>query len=112
MYHVYHLASRRNGTLYCGVTSRLLERVYEHKTQQALGFTTRYGVDKLVWFESHELVNNAITREKRIKRWRRAWKITLIETSNPQWDDLYWKLGGVDPGAVVPAVYQMWERRE
>ncbi|WP_417491112.1 GIY-YIG nuclease family protein [Maricaulis sp.] len=112
MYNVYLLASRRNGTLYCGVTNRLLARVYEHKTKQALGFTTRYGVDQLVWFEGHELENNAITREKRIKRWRRAWKIALIEKTNPDWDDLYWKLGGVDPAVIVPETYRMWERQE
>ncbi|WP_138513338.1 GIY-YIG nuclease family protein [Maricaulis alexandrii] len=100
-YYVYMLASQRMGPLYCGVTNDLMRRVYEHKLGQADGFTRKYDVDRLVWFEHHELVNNAITREKRIKRWRRDWKIELIETENPNWDDLYVSLGGVEPRDVV-----------
>lgn len=102
MFSVYLLASRRHGTLYCGVTNDLLRRVYEHKAKIAIGFTAKYNVDKLVWHEAHELVANAITREKRIKRWRRAWKIELIEQSNPDWRDLYFELGGVDPNDILP----------
>ena len=102
MYCVYLLASRRNGTLYCGVTNALMRRVYEHKAKIAIGFTTKYGVDRLAWYEAHELINNALTREKRIKRWRRAWKIKLIEDANPDWRDLYLELGGSDPNEIVP----------
>jgi putative endonuclease len=109
MLHVYLLASHKHGTLYCGVTRELMARVYAHKVRTAGGFTARYGVDQLVWFESHELVNNAITREKRIKRWRRAWKINLIETGNPNWRDLYWEMGGVDPKDIVPDEMWAWE---
>jgi putative endonuclease len=110
LYFVYLLASKRHGTLYCGVTNDLLGRVYQHKTKTEQGFTARYNVTRLVWFESHELINNAITREKRIKRWRRAWKIELIEHSNPQWRDLYFELGGADPDEIVPAGLRMRER--
>ncbi|WP_417493595.1 GIY-YIG nuclease family protein [Maricaulis sp.] len=107
-YFVYLLASRPKGTLYCGVTNALLRRVYEHKTWQVPGFTARYGVDQLVWFEAHEDINEAIAREKRIKRWRRQWKLNLIEQDNPGWEDLYWRHGGVDPTAVVPEGLRSW----
>lgn len=86
---VYILASKRNGTLYTGVTSNLIKRVWEHKNQQADGFTKKYQVHLLVYFEQHEDINAAITREKQIKKWKRAWKIRLIEDLNPQWKDLY-----------------------
>ena len=89
MYYVYILASRKHGTLYIGVTNNLVRRVYEHKTDAVSGFTSRYGVRLLVWFESYDDVINAITREKELKKWRREWKINLIERSNPQWVDLY-----------------------
>ena len=85
---VYLLASGKNGTLYCGVTSDLVKRVWEHKQSVVEGFTERYGVKKLVWFEVHETAESAITREKQIKKWNRAWKIELIESSNPEWKDL------------------------
>ena len=88
-YYVYILASGYNGTLYTGVTNDLARRVSEHKMKVFAGFTTDYGVDKLVWFEHHTDVEAAIMREKRIKRWRRMWKIRLIETGNPDWRDLY-----------------------
>jgi putative endonuclease len=88
-YCVYILASGRNGTLYLGVTNDLVRRVYEHKNKITRGFTSRYGVDRLVWFEVYDGPENAITREKEIKKWRRAWKLRLIEESNPQWLDLY-----------------------
>lgn len=86
---VYILASRRNGTLYVGVTSNLVQRVWQHKNDLAEGFTKKYGVHTLVWFEPHETMESAITREKAIKDWRRAWKLDLIESANPAWRDLY-----------------------
>jgi putative endonuclease len=88
-YAVYILASARNGTLYIGVSSDLIGRVWQHKNDQADGFTKKYGVKTLVWFEVHEDVNAAITREKQIKEWKRDWKIELIEKENPYWNDLY-----------------------
>ena len=84
-YYVYMLASQRNGTLYVGVTNDLVRRVSEHRQSLVPGFTQEYGVKMLVWYEHHRDIEQAITREKRIKRWRRAWKLALIETSNPQW---------------------------
>jgi putative endonuclease len=88
-YYVYFLASDRNGTLYVGVTNDLVRRVYEHKNKIVRGFTQRYGVGRLVWFEIYDDPRSAIAREKDIKKWRRAWKLRLIEESNPQWVDLY-----------------------
>ncbi len=90
---VYLLASRRNGTLYVGVTSYLAQRVWQHKSHLVEGFTKRYGVHTLVWYEVHATMESAIAREKAIKEWKRAWKITLIEKSNRQWRDLYEELG-------------------
>ena len=89
---VYILASSRNGTLYVGVTSNLVQRIWQHKNNVAEGFTKKYGIHLLVWFESHETMESAFGREKAIKEWRRAWKITLIEEKNPQWCDLYEKI--------------------
>jgi len=86
---VYLMASRKGGTLYVGVTSDLIKRVYQHKTKATSGFTSRYDVDRLVWFEPYDDPTTAITREKEIKKWRRAWKIKLIEEANPDWKDLY-----------------------
>ena len=86
---VYILVSKRNGTLYTGVTSDLIKRVYEHKNGLADGFTRKYNVHHLVYFELHEDMNGAITREKQIKKWNRAWKVELIERGNPEWKDLY-----------------------
>lgn len=88
-YHVYLLASGRNGTLYVGVTNDLVRRVHEHKSKDHRGFTKQYDVTRLVWFETYDDPENAILREKDIKKWRRAWKLRLIEKSNPQWLDLY-----------------------
>ncbi len=85
---VYILANKRNGTLYVGVTSNLLRRVQQHKNHSIEGFTRRYGVHRLVWYESHETMESAITREKNIKSWKRAWKLALIEKDNPAWRDL------------------------
>lgn len=86
---VYLLASRRNGTLYVGVTNYLVKRVWQHKNDLVEGFTRRYGVHSLVWYETHPTMEGAIAREKAIKTWRRAWKIELIEAFNPGWRDLY-----------------------
>ena len=85
---VYILASKRNGTLYTGVTSMLLARIHQHREGQVHGFTRDYGVKLLVWFEQHPTIGSAITREKRIKKWNRAWKLALIEADNPDWRDL------------------------
>ena len=89
---IYILASKRNGTLYIGVTSDLAKRVWEHKNHLAEGFTRKYGVDRLVYHETHETAESAIAREKKLKKWNRAWKIRLIEKDNPNWHDLYEKL--------------------
>ena len=86
---VYLLASRRNGTLYIGVTSDLVRRIWEHRNHVVDGFTKKYGVDKLVWYEPHDSMESAIQREKAIKEWKRAWKLDLIEKANPEWVDLY-----------------------
>ena len=86
---VYILASARNGTLYVGVTSNLVQRVWQHKNDLADGFTKKYGVHTLVWHEAHATMESAIGREKAIKDWRRTWKLRLIEAINPQWRDLY-----------------------
>jgi putative endonuclease len=87
--YVYLLASGKHRTLYVGVTNDLVRRIHEHKTKAARGFTSRYTVDRLVWFEVYDDAENAITREKEIKKWRRDWKIALIEEGNPDWEDLY-----------------------
>jgi putative endonuclease len=88
-YYVYLLASGKHGTLYLGVTNDLVRRIYEHRTKAVTGFTSRYGVNRLVWFEPHGDPVSAITREKQIKKWHRDWKIALIEQDNPDWADLY-----------------------
>jgi len=86
---VYILASKRNGTLYTGVTSDLVKRIWEHKNDMVEGFTKRYSVHTLVWYELHESMESAILKEKRIKEWERIWKLQLIESNNPNWQDLY-----------------------
>jgi putative endonuclease len=86
---VYILASKRNGTLYIGVTSNLAKRVWEHKNDVVEGFTKEYGVHTLVWFELHETMESAIQGEKTLKEWKRKWKLDLIESNNPDWRDLY-----------------------
>ena len=88
-YYVYILASQRNGTLYVGVTNDLVRRVSEHRQDLIPGFTSRHGVRTLVWFDVHRDIDVAIAHEKRLKRWRRDWKIALIEAANPQWLDLW-----------------------
>ncbi|QTD46047.1 GIY-YIG nuclease family protein [Ottowia testudinis] len=91
---VYLLASRYHGTLYVGVTSDLVQRIWQHRQGLADGFTKQYGVHLLVWFEMHATMLDAIAREKRIKEWKRAWKVELIEAANPGWRDLYETLLG------------------
>ena len=88
-FYVYLLASKKHGTLYLGVTNDLVRRTYEHRTKAVGGFTKHYDVDKLVWFEIYDDAVTAITREKELKKWRRDWKIRLIEETNPEWVDLY-----------------------
>ena len=88
-YFIYILASQRNGTLYIGVTNDITRRVYEHKNNLIEGFTKKYKVHLLVYFEEFQNVEAAITREKQLKRWKRSWKLRLIETENPEWNDLY-----------------------
>jgi putative endonuclease len=87
--HVYILSSKINGTLYVGVTSNLIKRVYEHKNKLVDGFTHKYDVDSLVYFEEHQSIDSVIEREKQIKKWNRSWKIRLIVKFNPDWADLY-----------------------
>ncbi len=91
-YYVYVLASKRYGTLYKGVTNDLVRRVWEHKNDFVVGFTKKYHVHKLVYFEQHGDINAAITREKQIKNWHRQWKIALIMQQNPDWKDLYYEI--------------------
>jgi putative endonuclease len=86
---VYILASKRNGTLYVGVTSDLVKRIWEHKNNIVEGFTKRYGVHHLVWYKIHERMESAMEREKQLKEWKRKWELELIESANPSWQDLY-----------------------
>jgi putative endonuclease len=83
------MASRKHGTLYVGVTNNLIKRAYQHRTNAVVGFTSRYQVHLLVWFECHDDPLNAIAREKELKKWRREWKVNLIERTNPEWVDLF-----------------------
>jgi putative endonuclease len=86
---VYILANKRNGTLYVGVTSDLVKRIWEHKNNMVEGFTKQYNVHQLVWYELHESMESAIMREKRLKDWKRVWKLELIESKNSDWLDLF-----------------------
>jgi putative endonuclease len=88
-YWVYILASKIGGTLYIGVTNNLTRSVYQHRMGTVPGFTKQYGIHRLVYFEQHTDIKAAIQRDKRLKRWKRAWKVRLVETPNPNWDDLY-----------------------
>jgi putative endonuclease len=94
---VYLLASGRHGTLYVGVTSDVVRRVWEHRNGMTDGFTRKYGVKRLVYLEVHATMLEAITREKQMKKWERAWKIALIERDNPRWRDLYEDIAGSEP---------------
>jgi len=100
-FYVYILASRIGGTLYIGVTSDLIKRIFEHKSKAVDGFTARYDVCRLVYFEQFDDAYSAIQREKRLKKGNRAWKIQLIEENNPNWIDLYPAVAGT-PGAGCP----------
>lgn len=93
--YVYILASQRNGTIYTGVTRDLAGRLYEHQNELTPGFTSRYGVKTLVWFEEHDLLVDAIQREKSIKKYPRKWKLNLIEQMNPEWADISHYLRGL-----------------
>ena len=93
-FYVYMLASRIGGTLYIGVTNDIIRRVSEHRAKSVEGFTKKYSVARLVYFEAFRDINEAIAREKRLKKWNRAWKIRLIEEHNPNWEDLYPSLAG------------------
>lgn len=88
-YYTYILFNLRNGTLYIGVTNHLVKRVYEHKQHIFKGFTDKYDIDKLAYYEIHDDINEAIKREKQLKAWKRSWKLELIESHNPDWKDLY-----------------------
>ena len=90
---VYIMTNKRNGTLYTGVTSNLVQRVWQHKNNLVEGFTKRYGTHTLVWYETHDTMSKAIMREKRVKEWKRAWKLEMISAFNPDWHDLYDDLG-------------------
>ncbi len=88
-FYVYILASKRNGTLYIGVTSNIVQRVWQHKNNMVKGFTKKYSVKALVYYEVHANADSAIAKEKQLKKWRREWKLRLIEEKNPNWNDLY-----------------------
>jgi len=94
-YYVYMMASKYKGTLYIGVTNNLIKRVWEHKNGIFEGFTDKYGIKNLVYYEHTNSIEGAITREKRLKRYKRDWKIELIEKENPDWQDLYNKICGI-----------------
>jgi len=88
-YYVYILASRKDGAIYVGITNDIVRRIYEHRTKAAPGFTSKYNIARLVWLEIYEDPISAISRERELKKWKRAWKVQLIEAQNPQWEDLY-----------------------
>ena len=91
--YIYMIASKKGGTIYIGVTSDLSQRIYDHKQMDSKSFIAKYGVTRLVWYEEHEDIRDAIQREKSLKRWRRQWKIDLIESINPEWHELYKGIG-------------------
>ncbi len=105
---VYLLANGRNGALYAGVTSNLVGRVWQHRVHASEGFTKRYGVTRLVWFELHPTMESAILREKRIKKWNRAWKLELIDEANPSWRDLWSDIVGMTPASNVHGSPLSW----
>jgi putative endonuclease len=112
-FYCYIVASRRNGTLYVGSTDDLTRRIGQHKAGDHRGFTAEYGCDQLVWFSIHDSRENAFRRERRIKEWRRDWKLRMIEGENPEWLDLYWVAAGVSPPGVVQVVVERGaEQRE
>jgi putative endonuclease len=99
-YFVYILASKQNGTLYTGICNDLIRRVWQHKNKIIDGFSSEYGVDKLVYYETFNDVELAIKREKNIKKWKRSWKLRIIIENNPQWNDLYYDLVGNNGGSL------------
>jgi putative endonuclease len=105
-YFVYILASKKGGVLYTGVTNSLVRRVYEHRKEIREGFTKKYFIKKLVYFEEYQYVNEAIHREKCIKRWKRGWKIKLIESMNPKWKDLFKEIGGYESIPYLEAYFK------
>jgi putative endonuclease len=88
-YYVYIIASRKDGALYIGVTKDIVRRIYQHRTKAVPGFTSKYDITKLVWYEVYDDPTSAISREKELKKWKRTWKVRLIEAQNPTWNDLY-----------------------
>ena len=88
-YYVYILASRKDGAIYVGMTNDIVRRIYEHRTKVIQGFTSKYNITRLVWFEIYDDPISAISREKELKKWKKAWKVQLIESQNPRWNDLY-----------------------
>ena len=100
--YVYIVTNKPRGTLYIGVTANLGKRIWEHKNHFVKGFSYKYNLDHLVWFEAHETIYSAISKEKQLKNWKRGWKVALVEGVNPEWRDLYWELvercPGLDPG--------------
>ena len=104
-YYDYILASGKKGSLYNGVTNNLIKRVAQHKRKEVTGFTEKYGINKLVWYEKTNDIRIAIKREKQIKKWNRKWKIRLIEKENPEWNDLFFEIGGtedmLDPNFLI-----------
>ncbi len=101
MFYVYILANRKNGALYTGQCDDLLKRVFEHKTKRYKGYTSRYDIDRLMWFEIHETRETAFARERQIKEWKRAWRIGFFADQNPNWDDLFDRL--TEPSLCDPA---------
>jgi len=91
---IYILSNKKNGTLYVGVTTNLIQRIWQHKNKISVGFSSKYELDKLVYYELHEDIKNAILREKQIKKWRREWKLNLINQQNPHWVDLWGQVLG------------------
>ncbi len=105
MFYVYIVANRKNGALYTGQCDDLLKRVYEHKAKRYKGYTSRYDIDRLMWFEIHETRESAFARERQIKEWKRAWRIGLFADQNPHWDDLFDRLTEAalcDPARMYP----------
>jgi len=88
-YYLYILASQKNGTLYIGVTNNLFQRIYQHRNKTAKSFTEKYNINKLVYYEIYQYIQDAIVREKQMKKWKRQWKLELIEENNPSWTDLF-----------------------
>jgi putative endonuclease len=111
-YFVYIMASKKNGVLYTGVTNNLIRRVYEHRNGLLEGFTEKYFVKKLVYWEEYEYIERAIACEKCIKRWKRDWKIRLIKKMNPSWNDLFYSIGGRDSLPVIDEYYEELQKQK